>query len=324
MLSLASIATVGPSHAEGVIRGDDVKPGEMCGLKLEPSEITPNVVDQFDDNGMTPLMNLVTCYFLKGNRSEELLAAIRHVLNLGANPNLLSGQKRHSKSAFQMSIDRFYVEELVALLSEFGASPNLPTSKGFTPLLYAMSFSENALLLDLISMGVDLNMPLYSDGVTALERAINSQRNDKYEKARILLSNGAGPNIKTGSYSPLEIAVKRKDKPMLELLLRNGANPNYGAPLVFASKHGYPPDYAEMLLAAGADVNQQEAINLNTALHLALHNRNHSVATLLIRSGADLNVLNKVGRSPLDVSRFDEGEMSNIIKATRSHIESLH
>ena len=85
--------------------------------------------------------------------------------------------------------------------------------------------------------------------------------------------------------------------------LRNGANPNIGAPdnmtPLMAAVQQDNVEIVKLLLEAGADVNVQEKSGGLTALSLACHAGKTANVAALISAGADLNRPTRVGNTPL-------------------------
>ena len=80
---------------------------------------------------------------------------------------------------------------------------------------------------------------------------------------RVLLKAGANANDKTGKgYTPLIVAVLKKDFATVKVLLKAGANANakdiYGYTPLHYAVWGYAVATAEVLLKAGADPNEED------------------------------------------------------------------
>ncbi|MDR0734867.1 MAG: ankyrin repeat domain-containing protein [Elusimicrobiota bacterium] len=76
---------------------------------------------------------------------------------------------------------------------------------------------------------------------------------------------------------------------------------------------------AQELLAAGASINQQIALNGNTPLHLAVWNGRATMARLLLaQPGIDVQIRNDFGKTALDIAREkNNGEIINILEPRR-------
>ena len=96
-------------------------------------------------------------------------------------------------------------------------------------------------------------------------------------------------------YTPLLLAVRsREDLDTVKLLLENGANPNIKnnrdeTPLLITRNK----DIAKILIEHGADVNIIDKRNNNTPLFYAISNRDLETAKILIEYDANTNAINK-------------------------------
>ena len=148
----------------------------------------------------------------------------------------------------------------------------------------------------LLKRKADVNAP-QGDGTTALHWAAFR---DDVEMAQLLL--GAGANVmattRLGDLTPLFMAAKNGSAPMIELLLKAGADPNstdsHGTtPLMSAAASG-STDAIKVFLSHGADVNAKETTWGQTALMFAASLNRAEAITLLIAHGADPKATAKV------------------------------
>jgi beta-lactamase regulating signal transducer with metallopeptidase domain len=127
---------------------------------------------------------------------------------------------------------------------------------GTSPLLLAAQMGDHEMVELLIDAGADPNVA--PDGRdSALNYAI---RSGELELAELLLEHGADPNRTIeGQPPPLLTAVQMGEVELIEALLDAGADPNassqyMGSPLMTAVRMG-ETEIARMLIAAGADVD---------------------------------------------------------------------
>jgi uncharacterized protein len=109
-----------------------------------------------------------------------------------------------------------------------------------------------------------------------------------------------------GGQTALHRAAFHQHVPLLELLLRNGADPNTrddrfrSMPLHTAASNGCEAAVDE-LVRFGADVNAQSMFG--APLHLAAWHNQARLVHKLLKYGADITVRNANGLNPRDVAR---------------------
>ncbi len=117
-------------------------------------------------------------------------------------------------------------------------------------------------------------------------------RNSEFARAEQRYKGGKG------STTPVfYIAVGKGDKEIVRLLLSHGADPkSYPRALRYAKDL----ETAELLIENGADVNWQvENSSTPTVLHFFAATDNTGLAELVINHGADVNVKDRAGETPL-------------------------
>jgi ankyrin repeat protein len=238
---------------------------------------------------------------------QGALEAVRTLIDAGASLNLTDPD---GTTALVMSIsNRHY--DVAAFLAERKADPNIPDTSGMAALYAAVDLHTAGLLINRPS-------PKPTGSIDALGLAT------------ILLDHGADPNARlrtptlqwfhnggdpllTDGATPLMRAAKSADVAAMRLLLDHGANPNlptrnFTTALMFAAGLGASRTRSEdaaleavtLCLDRGADVN---AFNSNglTALHIAVE-RSDRLVRLLAERGAELDLKDRDGRTPLDIA----------------------
>ncbi len=158
-------------------------------------------------------------------------------------------------------------------------------------------------------------------GEDRMETALHvAAANGYQETVSLLLENGANPDFENRmEETPLHLAAWAHSVPVMELLLEKGCNVNARdkdgrTPLHFAvnSKEKGGAESLHLLARKKADLNLTDSMGM-TPLHLAAENKKYNRVRILIRAGADLCVMNKMGKSALNY----------VLKRVPSSIESI-
>ncbi|CAB0037552.1 unnamed protein product [Trichogramma brassicae] len=125
---------------------------------------------------------------------------------------------------------------------------------------------------------------------------------------------GQDPNLlgsKKGCYSPLHLTLKYNRRKVAELLLRKGADPNSvnnkgSTPLHIICQRDDDDSLAEMFFKINDEKHQTVQIDArdkwgNTPLHGAVASGHQELTELLLRRGANLNLANSEGLTPLHI-----------------------
>src|SRR5262245_61623627 len=130
------------------------------------------------------------------------------------------------------------------------------------------------------------------DGTTALHWAVER---DDLEMADLLIRAGARVAAKTREgVMPIQLAAINGSAPMLDRLLKAGADPNGSlsaagdTAIMMAARTG-KPEALRMLVESGANVNARETWGGTTALMWAVSEGHAEAATMLVAAGADVN-----------------------------------
>lgn len=218
------------------------------------------------------------------------------------------------------------------------ADLNQPDPEGVAPLLLATLNSHWDAALRLINAGADVQQ-WDNYGQTALHAALGRRSSnpqnpldglnetDGLAVVRLLLEKGANPNMQLflrpskqrGAMSrgttPLIIAASSGDVDTIQLLLDHGADATLlqadrQSPIIaLAGARGAPDRLLaalNLLVAAGADPNvvsvhhHLQRTRGGSALHAAVRANNARMVEALVAAGADINIKDYDGVTPLD------------------------
>ena len=214
--------------------------------------------------------------------------------------------------------DAVVVERLI----KAGANAAAESVLGVTPMSEAALIGSEPVIRELLAAGVDPNSP-NPEGETALMLVV---RTGQLAAAEALIEAGADVNAKErwAGQNALMWAGAQLQPQMVKLLLANGAEVDARSavrewtrkvsseprpkelaqggltPLMFAARTGCI-ECAELLLAAGADINLTDPYGV-TPLVVATLNLQNDFAAYLVEKGADINQWDLYGRTPLYVA----------------------
>jgi ankyrin repeat protein len=217
-------------------------------------------------------------------------------------------------------------------LLESGANPNVRMENGVTPLWLAVSIDDTDMIKLLIDHGANIHLQYPPLGQSLLAVCVST---NKINPAKFLIEHGLNPDTPDSEgLSPLINAIFTLDTPMVSLLLKFGANPNYlghgkQTPLsaaVFMHKslktrtqetpreNKFLDSLSEMqraiafqiiqiLLKSDASPNSPGSKEMRfTILHEAVMHCDTSVTQLLLQYGADRNAKDSDGNRPYDLA----------------------
>ena len=224
----------------------------------------------------------------------------------------LSGRSEDPKDDdIHLCIEGYYEDDTYQHIEDYEDNTPLPIGVG-----------SEAVALLLLEKGADMNAR-YWDNETLLHKAL---RGRSEVVARLLLEKGADVNAKcSDNETPLHIAAGNGSGAVVRLLLEKGADANARCrnnytPLHIAAENGSEA-VARLLLEKGADANarcsddetplhrvltilanDEDSDEDSIDFHMDAENGSGAVARLLLENGADVNVKNNYGYTPLTIA----------------------
>lgn len=220
---------------------------------------------------------------------------IKLLLELGANPNF-SDLNRDTILLFLAKDGNI---RAIKLLLEYGANVNAVNNMDDTPLLIAIKSKSYEIMKLLIENGADVNMQSEIDGTTPLMGAVYGGSS---RIVSLLLESGADVNATdTNDNTALIIACDKNRYTIIIQLVNHGADINQvngsGYSVLFFIHNNH---IAETLLKLGANVNIKDEDGVSPLLYyIDKFSVDPNLIKLLINYGADINAEDDYHRTPL-------------------------
>nr|CAD7425874.1 unnamed protein product [Timema monikensis] len=249
-------------------------------------------IEHRDKKGFTPLI-------LAATAGHEKVVEI--LLNHGADIEAQSERTKDTPLSLACSGGRY---EVVELLLTRGANKEHRNVSDYTPLSLAASGGYVNIIKLLLAHGAEINSRTGSKlGISPLMLAA---MNGHTAAVKLLLDMGSDINaqIETNRNTALTLACFQGRHEVVSLLLDRKANVEHRAktgltPLMEAASGGYV-EVGRVLLDKGADVNAPPVpSSRDTALTIAADKGHCRFVELLLSRGAQVEVKNKKGNSPL-------------------------
>ncbi|CAB0039173.1 unnamed protein product [Trichogramma brassicae] len=282
-------------------------------------------VNARDKEGRTPLHAAIF---------NSNINMIEVLLRRGANPN--SADKSGHTPLHFVCLREYDDVDLAKRFFEIGEKFNKPlevdaqNNEGWTPL-HAAIFKGNANLVELLlRKNADPNS-LNKNGETALHKICEANLDDLTVEMLFEICDEKKQSMQVDALdkmgkTPLHVAIKNGKIKLVEILMRRGANPN------LADKNGFTPlhivcqskyddvDLLKMLFEAADKFNKPLQVDARdksncTPLHLALNCGHEQIAEWLLRKGADLNLANAEGSTPLHLISAGKMDYVDLLKA---------
>ncbi|CAB0042617.1 unnamed protein product [Trichogramma brassicae] len=213
--------------------------------------------------------------------SSDLAKMVFELSDKSYYPVQVNAQNDLDETPLHLAISCMYnSKKMVELLLRMGANPNLANAKGSTPLHI-------------------ISKKCYTDDLVSL---IFRFRDERYHPVQVDAMDEEGN-------TPLHVALKESNKEAARSLLKNGADPNlattYGlTPLYICCDRQSDIGLADMLFKICDDKQRPVDVDAtnrwnNTPLHAAAFHDHKDLVKLLITRGADPNIANLRGSTPL-------------------------
>jgi len=205
---------------------------------------------------------------------------VRLLLDKGAKPNI---PDEYEASPLKTAAENGH-KEVVKLLIDSGADPNMFDNFKYTALHDAARNGHNDVIQMLLDIGADPNISK-KGGETPLHEAA---REGNFDTVQLFLDIGADPNITNGfRQTPLDLAFENEHNSVEDLLLENGARPNkdyFEQKLLSAINEGNAKDVKSLLLS-GVHINFGDS----EPLWEAVWSGHKNIVVLLLSKGANPN-----------------------------------
>lgn len=213
------------------------------------------------------------------------------------------------KSASKENVDLLAAIEVgdlnaVELSVSAGADINKKDEEGYTPLYYAIRKRSCDIVRTLLDAGAEVNTVLgKSKEIYPLGLAVHA---NNVEMVKLLLKHGADVNFGgKGEFVPLIGAATLGHLEIAKLLIASGANVNaenwHRMRPLHAAARGENVEMVKFLLQQGGDVSAKGAEDA-TCLHLAAIGGNPEILRCLIEAGASVNAIDYEANTPLHVA----------------------
>lgn len=241
-------------------------------LKAHPASVDKRTLQE-----QTALLLAVSC---------EHLACVQCLLEAGADPDINSKSKETPlyKACELENVD------IVNLLLSYGASVNQRCAQGWTALHEAVSRNNTEICEILLRAGAAINP---SNTYTIAPLIVAAQQGQMRAMC-CLIEKGADVNMQTcDGVTALYEASKNGHKEIVALLLTKNADANKPTssgllPLHIAAQHGHDKIVSLLVSVTSRATLRHSWIS---PLHLAAERNRHTVAAVLLKTGADVNAI---------------------------------
>lgn len=249
-------------------------------------------IDTICPNGLNALCAAV---------AKNQLEVVKTLLSFGANPKITCD----GLNALQIAVYSGHLE-VTKLLLDTDIDLNYQSDNNGTALHEAILRENCDILKLLLERGANPNL-LNKNGNTVLTFALWNIKNVEVIKV-LINSSDIDVNIPDAwGMTPLFLSAGKGDFQVVDLLLKHGASNDTATsagftPLYFSAQNGHLKVVERLLQEKNIDINRQTEIGY-TAMHIAAQLGQLEVIELLIANGACLELESNSHKTPLDVAR---------------------
>lgn len=301
--------------------------GQVELMEMIITDSSFEVVNMMDDYGNTPLH-----WATEKNKVES----IKFLLSKGANPNL---QNNNMMAPLHIAVQNMY-NEVVKILTDYsGTDIDLEGENGNTAVITACSKDNSEALEILLKKGARICkankwkcFPVHHAAFSGAKKCLELllEYGEKLGYRREYQINF----VDTRNASPLHFAVQSGDLEMIKLCLDNGARIDQKenakcTALHFAASQGATEIVKLMISSYSGTSDIVNAVDGNheTLLHRASLFDHYELAEYLVSVGADINITDAEGRSPLmSATASASWNVVNLLlsKGAHVHIKDHH
>ncbi len=265
----------------------------------------------------TAMLHLAQCFEKEGRTNEARLHYERVVRDFAGQPDLVRAARRALEppapltlpaaslnetnlSTFGARLQDLEIQRLTKLLKESPDLINASFPKEPSLLHQAVERDQVMVAAFLLSRNANVNRTTAVGAITPLQIAVDRTNR---EMVQLLLKNGAGVVVSSSrAQPPLPRAVETGNREIVQMLIDKGADPDAPGldqvrPLETAARKGFLA-IAELLVQHGADVNVKNRQNV-TPLHAAASSGYTALTEFLMAKGANMEARDSLGATPL-------------------------
>lgn len=237
------------------------------------------------------------CTILNKVLTEGRWDIARRLIEGGADVN---AENQSGDTPLHIAVSKGH-EETVALLISKGAEVNNRDVPGASPLYEAVRLADKAIVRLLVAKGADTNA-VGSEGRSCLEEALRGRQS---EIAEILVDGGSEiSRPMADDMTPFMWALSHGDIRLAKAMVKKGADINavdaffHATPLAVAVRNKNKA-MVEFLLSRKADISNEKG---HLPLVQAISDNSEKIAASLISKGVDLHFRNRAGRTALMIA----------------------